>query len=368
MWLLVALLFSGSIALQANEDKAALVAIGLLTTPGHPETASLVQGATLAIEHAGIGRDPKFRLAVRGRPGQWGTEGDEAAALALDDQTAGIISPSDGSATHQILQVSGRTRVPVVSICPDSSVTSAGIPWVVRIAPGTQQQARTIFTGANLKTENPARWAALVPTGRDGREISNDLTESARQAAANLHPPYSLPENSADSQALLRKLAADPPDAILLWLDPVTAGQWTRDLRNAGFGGTLAGPCLLSSVAFLRQALDSAEGMLVPGIVPDPDSEARYSRFAAAHNAQFGSQPDFPALMAYDAALLLIELIRASEQQPLHQVFPLKQAFPGASGTLRFDKNGNRNVTLELLEVAGASFKALSTAGGRQLP
>ena len=114
------------------------LAIGLLLPPDAVEAASLRQGASLGVEMANRSSGPKVRLVLRGRPGQWGTEGGEAAALALDEGVAGIVTPSAGTAAHEILQVSGRTRVPVISLCPDSSVTAAGVPWVVRILPRTE--------------------------------------------------------------------------------------------------------------------------------------------------------------------------------------------------------------------------------------
>src|SRR5262245_33733252 len=90
--------------------------IGLLAPPDKSDAISVRQAAQIAAVQTGV------LIIVRGKPGQWGTDGNEAAVLALDDEVAGIITSGDGSVAHQALQVAGRTRIPVVTLCPDSSV------------------------------------------------------------------------------------------------------------------------------------------------------------------------------------------------------------------------------------------------------
>jgi len=144
----VFLLLAARVQLHGGEETAASLRIGLLTPPDEPEVTCLQQGATLGVELANSTPDHRVELVIRGRPGQWGTEGDEASALALDDAVDVIIAPPGGAASHQVLQVAGRTRVPVISLCPDSSITRTGIPWMIRIVPNTQKEARAIFLGS----------------------------------------------------------------------------------------------------------------------------------------------------------------------------------------------------------------------------
>src|SRR5262249_23268247 len=146
---------------------------------------------------------PPARLVLRGRSGQWGTEGNEAAALALDEDVAGMITPTAGTAAHEMLQVSGRTRVPVVSLCPDSSVKQAGVPWGVRVSPGTEEQARAIFTGLSKTAggKTARRWTAFVPTGRAGREATRDLKAAAQAAECALVEPTPIQGSGSDRAA-----------------------------------------------------------------------------------------------------------------------------------------------------------------------
>src|SRR5947207_960250 len=91
--------------------------IGLLLPPEEPYARSIREGALLAQEDANKVGDRKVEVIIRGRAGQWGADGVEAARMVIDDGVEGLIAPSDGAASHLALQVSGRTAVPVISLC-----------------------------------------------------------------------------------------------------------------------------------------------------------------------------------------------------------------------------------------------------------
>jgi hypothetical protein len=64
--------------------------------------------------------------------------------------------------------------------------------------------------------------------------------------------------------------------------------------------------------------------------------------------------------MAYDAATLLVELLRKAGDGPTHRLFPLTTAVVGASGRLNFDRHGNRLVALSLQVCRQGCFTPLT--------
>ena len=163
---------------ETSADNTNLV-IGLLVPPEEPGAASLRDGATLGVELANQSPGPHVRLVIRGRTGQWGADGVEAARMVTDDGALGLIAPPDGAATHLVLQVSGRTAVPVITLSADSSVSQTGVPWMARIVPRTVEEAKTLFTGIHA-----SHWVAVIPDGRAGREAARDLNEPRPTAVA----------------------------------------------------------------------------------------------------------------------------------------------------------------------------------------
>jgi ABC-type branched-subunit amino acid transport system substrate-binding protein len=346
-------LMAGAACLHAGEAVApnTNLVIGLLVPPEEPQAASLRDGATLGVELANQSPGPRISLIIRGRTGQWGADGVEAARMVTDDGALGLIAPPDGAATHLVLQVSGRTAVPVITLCGDSSVSDTGVPWVARIVPCTTEEAKALFNGI------PARhWTAVVADRRAGREAARDLGETATNSGCILDKIIEVNLSFTNMTKLGKKILMTHPDAVLLWLDPATAGKLAKALRTAGFTGTLAGPGRLRAADFAITAGDAMEGFVVSALILEPDAATAFQRFTAAFRGRFGHEPDATATAAYDATTLLIHILRQSGGRPAHEAFPINFSFIGASGILVFDSQGNRKVNLQLLTAHGGRF------------
>jgi len=325
--------------------------IGLLVPPEEPGAASLRDGATLGVEQANQSSGPQVRLIIRGRNGQWGADGVEAARMVTDDGALGLIAPPDGAATHLVLQVSGRTAVPVITLSADSSVSQTGVPWMARIVPRTIEEAKMLFTGIHAR-----HWMAVIPDERAGREAARDLNEAATNSSCSIEKTIEVKSSFTNTTRLCKQILKNHPDAVLLWLDPATAGTLAKALRAAGFTGTLAGPGRLRSADFEKTAGDAMEGLMVPGPILEKDAATAYQHFTNAFRARFGHEPEATATAAYDAATLLIHILSQPSGHPAHEAFPISFSLAGATGILSFDSEGNRKVNLQLFKAHSGQF------------
>jgi ABC-type branched-subunit amino acid transport system substrate-binding protein len=336
------------------------ITIGLLGPPEEWALSSLRQGASLGVEQANQRLDARASLIIRGRSGQWGDDGVEAARMATDDGALALIAPPGGAPSHLTLQVAGRTAVPVVSLCGDASVTGAGIPWMVRIVPRHVDEAGAILSQFPPTAAGGAsRWGAFVPAGRAGREAARDLAVAAAASHCALRPVIEVSARSDDLAGLVQRMIAELPDGILVWLDPVAAGKLVKAIRAARFAATLAGPGWLRAEGFVRAAGKAAEGFVTSDVVRDQASQAELVRFRTAYRQRFGGEPDPMAAYAYDAALLVVDLLSRGTADLPSRGFPLQRAVPGATGQMRFDRDGNRLVALSLLTCHEGQFVAL---------
>ena len=353
MLLLAIALMAGAACLHAGETSAdnTNLVIGLLVPPEEPAAASLRDGATLGVELANQSPEPQVRLIIRGRTGQWGADGVEAARMATDDGALGLIAPPDGAATHLVLQVSGRTAVPVITLSADSSVSQTGVPWMARIVPRTFEEAKMLFTGIPA-----SHWIAVIPDERAGREAARDLNEAATNSNCSIEKIIEVKSSFTNAARLGKQILKNHPDAILLWLDPASAGTLAKALRAAGFAGTLAGPGRLRSADFAKTAGDAMEGLVVSGPVLETDAAIAFQHFTNSFRARFGHEPDATAAAAYDATTLLIHILRQSGGHPAHESFPISFSLAGATGILSFDSEGNRKVNLQLFKAHSGRF------------
>jgi branched-chain amino acid transport system substrate-binding protein len=337
------ILFSGMAASAGSLP----IRIGLLLPPDEAEADSVRHGVELAVEHACQPERRPVGLIVRGRTGQWGDDGVEAARMVLDDGAQGLLAPPDGGASHLTLQVAGRTAVPVISLCGDSSITAAGIPWSARIVPSTRDEAGALFKGLRAM-RGAGAWVAFIPGDRAGREVARDLIAAARSAGVELAQPIEVADGISDFSTLYPVLPKEWPDGVLLWLDSESAGHMTKYLRTIGFKGTLSGPGRLDSGAFREAAGSAMEGFVLPVLGTEGKGEGVAAQFGKSYWTRHGRSPDASAAMAYDGARLLIELLRRAGEDQAHEWFPLDSIPPGVTGPLSFDRDGNRIVSLRL--------------------
>jgi ABC-type branched-subunit amino acid transport system substrate-binding protein len=230
---------------------------------------------------------------------------------------------------------------------------------MVRIVPNTEQEARIILTRLSrelrsapehkiepkLGEQNQFRCLALVPSERAGREISNDLAKAACAAGWRLLNPIEIPPRSTDARVVVMHALENRPDAVLLWLPVLSAARIAKQLREAGFIGYLAGPSSLASASFTNAAEEGAEGFVVPCLALDHEAECRWREFTNEFQRRFSAEANRTAVMAHDAALLIINRSRRSDEAAA-RCFPITLAVTGATGPLNFDRLGNRTVTL----------------------
>lgn len=332
--------------------------IGLVLPPGEPEAESIRRGAEIGVRLAGRRLGREVELIVRGSPGQWGTEGDDAVALALDAGAQALVAPTLGTTVHLVEQVAGRTRIPVVSLCGDASVTGARIPWALRIVPTTADEARTLFAQSRVAPGKPVkRWAALVPTGRPGREAAKDLGHAAKAAGCEIMEVVMVPNTDDDFATLVKQATRASPEGLLLWLEPALAARLVRAARASGYAGLLAGSGRLSGPSFLKMAGPAVEGFLTTRPVQTPASATRREEFWAGYTAQFRDPPEPVAEAAADAVSLLATILREAGARPAFMSFPPREEQPGITGPLRFDATGNRLVQLEIVVARNGRFE-----------
>jgi ABC-type branched-subunit amino acid transport system substrate-binding protein len=350
-WLLLAPLAAAASASQ--------VTLGLVLPPSEPNATGLLRGVQLAVADANESGEALVGLEVQGDEGQWGTAGNDAVILLSERHVDAIISPSDGATSHLILQVSGRTQVPVASLCPDSSVTNTGVLWAIRVVPRTDLEAMALFCAARRPDRSPLHWWAVVPTGRPGRGVRRDLKKAAHDTSTQLEQILDACESRSDLDAQVHLIVAAAPGGVLIWLPPAQAGALAAALRAAGYQGPLAGPSPLDSPDFIAAAGSAADGVRITSFREDADFRARAEAFETLFQRRYGSMPDFAAAAAYDAARVLIETLRRSEKGEGDRQFPLTRPIAGVTGLLHFDNLGNRTDALQVTICKAGRFVPL---------
>ena len=112
----------------------------------------------------------------------------------------------------------------------------------------------------------------------------------------------------------------------------------------------------------LREAGDAANGAFY--ILAAPATGKAVDDFVAAYRAKFGNNPELFAAEGYDIVRLIARAIATSTGKPvtgsgirdfLYRVWE----YPGASGTITFDKNGDVTKSFAIMKIEAGNPKTV---------
>jgi len=249
-----------------------------------------------------VGYDAMYaaRLALREANAAGGVGGYSVELVAFDDQGA----------------VSG-ARAAARSLAQDPDVVAV----IGHFRDETTEATRALYDQAGL----PLIVAGTVKGGGAGQsDLLCSLLAYLGDALASQRVQWVLPTGAelacAGGPDVMISAEVPPPpevDAVLLTLDPVTAGETLIALREAGWRGVVAGGPALGSPLFSQVAGEAATGVIFVSPYPWPATEERDDAFSAAYQA-LGPHVPRPgpfALSTYQATQALLEAIQATARQ-----------------------------------------------------
>jgi ABC-type branched-subunit amino acid transport system substrate-binding protein len=349
--------FTGPESQAADPTALGEIRVGLLAPDGpeHPVGQALTRGAMLAIEQAnssGGYQGVPFKLVRRWADDPWSAGAKEVIRLVYEDQVWAMIGSVDGASTHVVQQIVTKAHLALVSpVSSDPSLTHVRIPWIFRLAPDDQAQARALVE--EIVVRGLKKVGLVTGSGHDGFTVAIELTREME--SRGVAPAFRLPAPATGPEDLARRVAAFTPGGLVLHMAPAETRVLIEVLGLAGVDC----PILLPWVpgASLNRFRPSYPGLL---ITIEPFEEPRrcgpYLKLVHAFTRRFGEYPPPSAAYGYDAAALIIEAIRRGglERRQIREQLAGLNGFTGATGTIEWD-NGGGNMAQPRAHAIGAA-------------
>jgi len=224
----------------------------------------------------------------------------------------------------------------------DAEEGSQAAQLSVRLRPGIRRVAVVYVNndyGIGLKDVYLREVAKAVP-GVATRDFSFESTQT----------------NLRDLAAIVRQYN---PDLIYLVGYGPQTGLVVKELRTYMVNATIVSTVTTEDPKFLERAGSAAEG--VTYVYPATASGSEADTFRAAFKRVYGGDPGILTDHAYDAVLLYAMAMNAggktadAVQDILHKI----PTFQGASGTIKFDTNGDIHSPYDLKVVKRGAFEIL---------
>jgi len=168
-----------------------------------------------------------------------------------------------------------------------------------------------------------------------------------------------------DFTAQLGATLAAKPDAIFAPGYFAEAALLAKQARELGFKGPILGGDAYEAPELIEIGGDAVEGIIFSTHYhPDAELSPASKPFVEAFEAEYGERPSAFAALGYDAYMLTIDAIeRANSFDPaaIRDAMAATKNFPGVTGTISMDENGDAVKTAVILTVENGKFKYLTT-------
>ena len=297
-----------------------------------------------------------------------GVESVNAFNLACDKGITAVIGSVLTGATIALADATYEVNMPQIT----ASATAAG----VTVIEDTNEIRTNVFRSCFIdpfqgekmadyayNVLGAATAAVFYQTGNDYSEgVMQAFVDKAAELGLEIVASEAFAEGDKDYKAQMTNIAAKNPDVVFAPIYYAEAGLAVTQARQAGLTATFLGGDGFGSIKDYASAEDLEGTVYCSGYAPGTDSVAQ---FEADYQTVYGEAvPNMFAPLAYDAAMIMCEGLKAAEEagltagteeykQAVIDAIASMDGVAGITGTYSFDENNNPIKSAAIIELTG---------------
>lgn len=361
---------------------AAITGLALLAACGTPEPIKLgfISGQTGRFADLGTEGLHGAILAVEWRNAQGGVRGRPVSLLIRDDQhrpdqarlavqslvkedVAAIIGPMTSAMAVEMIPLANESQTVLMGGTIVTERVSARDDYFLRAIASTRLYAA--FSAREHRRITQAN-RALVIYDLANREYAEDWARDYAAEFARIGgQPVKLvafdSRTTLDVSQLVEGALAESPDLITLACSPGSAVNLIHGIRQRNPQVRLAGSAWTASTSLPDSAERAGEGMLVEQYHNIADQSERYRRFRDDYRTRFRRDPDYAAVISFDATNIVMDGLQANPDRASLKETLLKQGhFRGLQGDIVLDRYGDAERRAFMSEIRNLRYQALN--------
>lgn len=330
----------------------------------NPAGTAIVRGAELAVDLAnrsGGWNGRPFRLVRRWAESPWAGGSAEMIRLLRNEKAVAVLSFMS-AASHIAEQVAVKLYIPVLTpVSSDPSLTQARVPWIFRLPPDDTAQAELIVNACIRETAGNGI-GLITSTNQDSRMATGRLLKALTRKGTAPVFHIQLNESSPDINALLDRLAAASPEALIIKVSRAGLETLLGQLKEAGCSSKLFIPW---TPGIDRDALAGLYPFPIVYVEPfamdgNADQEGNEA-IAAAYESRYKDAPSHISYYAFDAVRMIIRSICAkgdlSRSGIRDSLVDLR--YQGLAGSYAWDSGGGNTAAPVLTRINQQTFSPI---------
>ena len=290
--------------------------------------------------------------------------------LMHTDNVLCIIGPLLSTEAEQVFPIVNRDKVPIISSCAKPGLTEANRPWTFRNAM-TSDKVNEPTIRMWVKQNNIKTVAILT-------DIKSKVSESyGKGVAPALLKKYGVQviENidfvteDVDFSAQITKVKGANPDGIVMAGEYALAANIAREARKQGLKQPLIADVPITTPEFIKLGGPAVEGVYAPSDFWAENPDLKVQAFVKKFKEEYGQDknPHLTTESIYDSVYITRHLIGKlkisgkpedlqKDREKMRDGWATLKDFPGVSGKISIDKNGDAIKAYYTLVVKGGKW------------
>ncbi|MGE5484306.1 MAG: ABC transporter substrate-binding protein [Ignavibacteriales bacterium] len=264
-----------------------------------------------------------------------------ALKLAEQDKVLAIIGPVASKVGMAAAPVAEQAKIPMVVTGTNPDITK-GKPFVFRSCWTDDFQGLVMAKFCTDKLQAKTA-AVLYDLGNDyAKSVAEIFVKTFQDLGGKITTVQTHPTDATDFRAQLSTIKAGAPDVFFFSDFYNDANLIGKQAREVGIKSTLVGCDGWDSPDLDLKALD---GAYYCSHFSKEDPRPETKAFVEAYKSKYGSDPDLLAIMAYDAAVMVLNSIdRAGDKmdsQSIRDAMASIKGLKAAQGDISLNENGD---------------------------
>lgn len=296
----------------------------------------------------------------------------ESIAKELVDKDVALVLGSYGSSNSLIaVKTFEEAKVPAIAITNTNPLVTSYNPFYFRVC--LLESFQGVALAKYAVEEMGALTTAIMTEANDdfATAIANTyydqfITRTNNSNALLVSCDYK--ESDTDFKEPLKKIKEAQPDVVFLPADAEQSALILKQAKQMGITSVFLGTDRWDTEDFaVQMKLSGMENVSFSTIFdPDTSTTSMSESFLRAYQAKYGadSVPDSAVALGFDAYLIAIDALNkagTTEGEKLRNSIAYTQSFPGASGNITFDVNGDPIKSVVVKTVSGGAVESIYT-------
>lgn len=298
-------------------------------------------------------------------------EGAREAALKLvkNKKITGIIGHYYSSSLMAAAKIYDEAGIPVISPYSSNSVIAKS-KWLFSINVGDEDQGKFMAVYLN-KILNKKNVLLIHTDDPYGMGLKNGFTGKAQKLNITVNKTLSFNQRESISDDYIAKnlkiAEIAKIESVVILTHSREGLKLVKQIRDFGIKTLILGPNTFSSNVFIKDLPESytRDVYVTSPFLWELATETAYN-FSVAYKNKFNEAPDITSVMAYDAALLMLEAIKSkgNDKEKIRDYLvsiKWQTAVEGMTGLLLFSSGRTMDRDIYVSEIKDGRFKSAYT-------